>query len=270
MPLDRLNWAQLSPAVHAAVEACTGPIRSARTVSGGKNSAIAAVVDAAGGRVFVKGLHRGHGGVVTQAREAAVAEHVHDVSPRLLWRLADVDGWDLLGIEHVDGRHADIRPGSPDLPAVLDVMRRLGNLTCPDLPELKTPTQRWRKHVDDQAELALFDGSSLLHTDYNPENIIIDGQGRAHLIDWAWPTRGASFIDPCVLAGRLIADGHTPTSAESWISSTPAWTTASSAAIAAFSRANARVWDQIAGADPSAWKTNMAAAARSWADHCAR
>lgn len=60
-----------------------------------------------------------------------------------------VDGWDLLGVEYVDGRAADYRPGSPDLPAVVDVMRRLGGVECPDLPELKSPAQRWRKFVDD-------------------------------------------------------------------------------------------------------------------------
>jgi RIO-like serine/threonine protein kinase len=34
----------------------------------------------------------------------------------------------------------------------------------------------------------------LLHTDFNPLNILL-GPDRVWIIDWAWPTRGASFID---------------------------------------------------------------------------
>ncbi|MFD1535587.1 hypothetical protein [Nonomuraea guangzhouensis] len=35
-------------------------------------------------------------------------------------------------------------------------------------------------------------------TDYNPLNMLI-AEGRALLIDWAWPTRGAGWIDPACL-----------------------------------------------------------------------
>ncbi|WP_143539516.1 aminoglycoside phosphotransferase [Saccharopolyspora spinosa] len=187
------------------------------------------------------------------------------MSPRLLWRV-EVDGWDLIGVEWVDGRHPDYRPGSPDLPAVFEVLCRLGAVECPDLPELKRPVQRSGAYVDDSAELDALAGSTLLHTDYNPLNVIIDRTGRAHLIDWAWPTRGAAFIDPATLVYRLIADGHAPASAEAWVAETPAWTAASAEAVDIFARANARVWAQIAADDPHPWKRHMSTVTREWSE----
>ncbi|MEV5543934.1 hypothetical protein AB0L13_44710, partial [Saccharopolyspora shandongensis] len=171
MALARVDWNDLSPQVRDVIETHTGPVYSARTMPAGKNSAIALLLDTADGRVFVKGLHADHPGVVAQAREAIIAPYVAAVSPRLLWR-TEAEGWDLLGVEYLEGHHADYRPGSPDLPAVIDVMQCLGAVHCPDLPELKTPYQRWRKYVDHPDELDLFAGTILLHTDYNPENIL--------------------------------------------------------------------------------------------------
>jgi hypothetical protein len=66
-------------------------------------------------------------------------------------------------------------------------------------------------YLDQPAQLA---GDTLLHTDYNPENILITPDGTARLIDWAWPTCGAGWIDPCCLLIRLIAAGHTAHQAE--------------------------------------------------------
>ncbi|MER7076649.1 hypothetical protein SAMN02982929_05289 [Saccharopolyspora kobensis] len=266
MALARVDWHELSSHVREVIESRTGPVRSARTVSAGKHSAVALLLDTADGRVFVKGLRTDHAGIMTQAREAVIAPFVGAVSPRLLWWV-EADGWDLLGFEYVEGRHADYRPGSPDLPAVVEVMQRLISIPCPDLPEIKRPEKRWRKYVDDPAELEVLTGSTLLHTDYNPANVLIDSSGTAHLIDWAWPTRGAAFIDPCVLVYRLIADGHTPATAEGWVRDTPAWATASAEAIDVFARANARVWDELAAEAPEdRWKQKMSEVTREWAE----
>ena len=54
--------------------------------------------------------------------------------------------------------------------------------------------QRWAAYVDRKADLDLIDGDALLHTDFNPLNLLL-GPDRTSIIDWAWPTRGAAFID---------------------------------------------------------------------------
>jgi len=263
--MDRTDWAELSEPVRHAITAYTGPVLSAETASDGLNSAIAMSVRTSTNTIFVKGLRTDHPGVVTQHREAMINPHVLSVSPRLRWHIDDVDGWNLLGFDYIPGRHADYRPGSPDLPKVIAAMRRLGQIPCPDLP-IKQAEKRWADYVDDSMDLECLRGDALLHTDYNPLNILIYDRG-AHIIDWAWPTRGAAFIDPACLILRLIAAGHTPTQAETSVAQAPAWNQASKRAIDIFAVANSRLWRQIATNDPHPWKTHMAAVVDQWAQH---
>jgi hypothetical protein len=64
---------------------------------------------------------------------AMINAHVRAVAPRLPWH-DQVAGWDLLAFEYVDGAcHADYRPGSPDLPRVIETLHRLAAIGCPDL-----------------------------------------------------------------------------------------------------------------------------------------
>jgi hypothetical protein len=262
--MDRTDWDDLPEGVRTAVEAHTGPVTHAKTASEGLNSALAAFLYTPSGTVFVKGLHRDHRQVVSQQREAMIAPYVLAVSPRLLWQV-EVDGWNVLGFEYIEGRHADYTPGSADLPKVIDAMRLLDTIPCPDLP-LKRAEQRWVEHVDDAAALELLAGDSLLHTDWNPVNVLIS-DGTARIIDWAWPTRGAGWVDPACLVVRLMAAGHTPREAEDWARQVPAWNTASTEAVDTFASAACRMWAEIAEANPAPWTRDMAAAAQGWTEY---
>ncbi|WP_291413833.1 aminoglycoside phosphotransferase [Actinophytocola sp.] len=233
-------------------------------MSGGRNSPLAAVVDAEAGRVFVKGIRGDHRTVITQDREAELGPHVRPVAPAVLWHLPDAGGWNVLGFEYVEGRHADYAPGSPDLPAVVDVMARIGQIHCPDTAPVRDARRSFASYVDGPAEL--LGGDTLLHTDYNPENVLITANGGARLIDWAWPGRGAAWIDPCVLVVRLIAAGHAPEHAEGCVGGVPAWQTASAEGIDVFAAASVRLWAEIAENDPQPWKRDMAKAAQQWRD----
>lgn len=76
-------------------------------------------------------------------------------------------------------------------------MWRLAPRAAPASVELKTMPARMSGHVDDLEEARRFDGEHLLHTDWNPHNVlVIDGMAR--LVDWAWASRGASWIDPAL------------------------------------------------------------------------
>jgi Ser/Thr protein kinase RdoA (MazF antagonist) len=186
--------------------------------------------------------------------------------PQLLWE-AEVDAWNLLGFAFLDGRHADYRPGSPDIAKVVATMGRLASVRCPDLPQLKQAERRWARYVDSGADLALLSGRTLLHTDYNPDNVIIQNE-TARLIDWAWLTKGAPFIDPACFVVRLVAAGHTPAEAEAWVGTHPGWNRENQRGIDVIAVALSRMWAEIASDEPSsAWKADIATSARAWAEH---
>jgi hypothetical protein len=259
----RIEWDTLPEETRAAIEDRTGPIRTVRTVSGGRNSPLAVVVHAEVGRVFVKGIRGDHRMVITQHREAELGPHVRPVAPAVLWHLPDAGGWNVLGFEYVEGRHADYAPGSPDLPVVVDVMTRVGEIRAPETTLVRDARRSFASYVDN-AEL--LGGDTLLHTDYNPENVLITAKGTAQLVDWAWPCRGAAWIDPCVLIVRLIAAGHTPEQAEGCVARVPAWQTAPAEGVEAFAAGNVRLWSEVAENDPQLWKHDMAKAASMWCD----
>jgi serine/threonine-protein kinase RIO1 len=69
-----------------------------------------------------------------------------------------------------------------DLPTVVQVLNRLQQIPCPDLP-VKRAEQRWAAYLDDDAARNLLAGDTLLHTDFNPLNVLMDA-GTAWIIDW--------------------------------------------------------------------------------------
>jgi hypothetical protein len=259
------RWDELEAPVRLAIEERIGKVDAARTASSGLNSQLALVLDTDAGTVFVKGLRTDHPGVVRQEREAMINAHVRAVSPRLLWHDQAAE-WDLLAFEYIGGaRHADYRPGSPDLLRVIGVIHRLAEISCPDLP-VKQARQRWAAYVDRETDLDLLDGDALLHTDFNPMNVLL-GPDRTWIIDWAWPTRGAGFIDAACFLIRAMAAGHSAGQAEALASMCPGWQQAPPAAIDVFALASARLYDEIASHDPQPFKQRLAAAAHDWACH---
>jgi hypothetical protein len=258
--MARIGWEQVPAEIRDAVCAHTGPVITAHTASEGFNSEIAAVLQTAAGPVFVKGRPAGRS-AVTQCREAVINPFVRQVAPRLLWHL-DTGNWHVLVFEHVQGHHADYTPGSDHLGLVVDLLRQLATIDCPDRPEIKRAEQRWTEHLDAPDAAEHFVGDTLLHTDLNPRNVLIHGS-TARLIDWAWPTKGAAFIDPACWIVRLIAAGHTPQSAERWARHCPGYAAADHA-VTLFALATHRMWEQIAQHEPVPWKQHMATAARTW------
>jgi hypothetical protein len=260
--MPRIDWEDLPAITRRTVERETGPVLKAETALGGANSGIAVTLHTADGRIFCKGVSSDHRQVWTQRQEADINPHVLAMTPRLLWQI-ESGGWNLLGFEHVDGRHADLAPNSPDLPKVAEILLLLGGIPYPDLP-LKTAERRWATYADPSAS-HLFRGDNLLHTDLAPHNMLIDGGG--HLIDWAWPTRGPAWVDAVVLIIRLIDAGHVPAEAAAWSEQFPAWITAPADGVDAFTVAVDRMWREIAAADPQPWKLSMAASAHQWRNH---
>lgn len=261
MVTTRVHWDSLPADARNAVESHAGPILKVNPVSEGLNSEIAVVIHTTDGATFVKGLRTAHPWVWTQQREKEINPYIRHVSTALRWSV-EAGEWNLLGFEHIQGRHVNFAPGSPDLPKFVDALRQLQSTPCPDL-QMKCAEQRWASYTPISD---LFAGDALLHTEWSPGNVMITST-RALFVDWAWPTRGADWIDPGCWVIWLVASGHTAHQAEDWAAQIPSWSAAPCDVLTEFARVQASLWRGIAQADPEPWITCMADAARSWTEH---
>lgn len=240
--MARTDWSGLPDGVRAAAEARTGPVTAVVPVADGLTCSMAAVLGTASGRVFVKGAPVDDAdAVAAQDAEVAVNLLVLAASPRLLWRVTAA-GWDVLGFEHAPGRHADLsRPEdrrlvAEALAAVQGVRAPAGVLALAD---------RFAA-VLDPGRLALLAGSSLLHTDTNPHNLLVGG-GRAWLVDWAMPAAGPAWVDVAYAAVRLLEADVPAEVALGWAAGFPSWQTADPAAVEAFVAGTCRAWERAVG-----------------------
>lgn len=267
--MKRISWENLPDDLKAAIEKRTGRILDARTATAGQNSPVAATVTSDHGRTFVKGMPCGESRSASQAREIAVAPLVCDLSPHLRWHFEEA-GWIVLGYQHVEGRHADYRPGSSDPDALLPLLKALGEIeVTTGLRPFKRAEDRWKSHVDDSEELEIFSGTTLQHTDWIPHNVLISPD-RPYLIDWAWPTLGASWMDPAYFLIRLMASGYSAEEAERFAAQVPAFAKAEPAHLDVFAHVNARMWDEIetqSAGHISSWMRGVVAASRDWAKY---
>ncbi|MFM9444434.1 hypothetical protein [Streptomyces acidiscabies] len=256
----------LEAAIRPLVREYTGPVAAIQRTVHGDNSDLTAIVDCEKGPFFIKAVRDRPGGRRDSLlRERRIGAALAGISPPLRWSV-EADGWLVLGFEAVGGRSADFAPGSPDLPRVVETIERIGRVPLPVFAQDWHET-RWDRFASDGSEAELFRGDALLHTDINPHNLLVAGP-RMWAVDWAWPTRGAAFIDPALLVVQLIAAGHPPEDAERWASRIPAWHTADRHAVTAFAAATLRMHQAFAARNPDAqWLKAMAEACRLWTAH---
>lgn len=269
MATARIDLDRLPPAARAAVEEHTGPLLAVEESDEGFNSEIAARITSATGTWHIKGLRTDHPRAWTQRREAAVAPFLTGLAPALRWQV-ETAGWNLLGFEALGGHHADYAPGSPDLPEVAALLRRLGETPCPGI-ELRHAEQRLERYAAHPDDLRFFAGAHLLHTDLNNANVLVDDhatQGdRARLVDWAWATRGAAWLDMRLLDHLAHRLRPHPRIRRAVGRREPSLHTAPAEGITAFATANANLWSEISTADPAPWILRLAQAANAWHTH---
>lgn len=249
----------------ALIEPHTGTILEATRSARGFSSDYTGTIHGSTGRVFVKAVRDPGPCTTSLEREAAINPAVRHIAPALLWQ-ARGQGWLALGFRHLPGaRHASFKPGSPDLPAVAAAIDRISRTPLPDAARDWRET-RYDRYADDDAS-AYFSGPALLHGDINPDNMLISPGGDVTIVDWAWPTHGAAFIDPACLTVQLVAAGHPPAEAETWAGQCAAWREADPAAIDAFATVAVRMYQKFEEIDPEPWRKAMTTAVTDWARH---
>ncbi|WP_431884906.1 phosphotransferase [Micromonospora wenchangensis] len=255
------HWEDLPATVRLAIESHIGPVRAARSASTGSVSSLAATLDTDGGRIFCKAIQTSNPLARMHHAEARVNPWLPDIAPRLRWKIEESD-WLALGFDHVPGRHADLTPGSIDLPVIADTLTALtqGLTPCPPV-RVQAATKRWEGLIAPE----LVDGETLLHTDVTPFNFLVDT--RVHVVDWSMPCRGAAWIDTALMIVRLVRAGHSPADSEEWADQIPAWKQAAPDAVDAFAAALADLWEQRRQESPAPHRGPLAVAARSWASH---
>lgn len=241
----------------------TGAVTELRRPARGFDTDVIAVVQGEKGKFFIKAMRNRPGGRRDQIlREQAINPLLASIGTTLLWSAEDTE-WIALGFEYVEARPASFLPGSPDLPLVVELLNRIGELRLPEVARDWEET-RWDWWADEGAP-ALFKGDALLHTDIAEGNLLL-GEDRSWVVDWSWPTRGAAFIDPAILVTQLVAAGHSPEEAEAWAAKCPAWSDADPVAVDAWAVACARMTRVRARRRPEeTWIAAMADAVESWA-----
>lgn len=225
----RLDWRFLPPHIRGAVEGQIGTVVEATSCDQGFTPGFASVLTTGDGtRHFVKAAS-------VQAQRAVAASYRSEAEwlgrldarlpvPALTW--FHESDWVVLVIEHAPG----LTPLAPwegdELARCLEVTATIGEHRPGDTLAL-TP------FADDYADvaqslpwaLAAFpelpidaladlldlvptatDGDRLVHSEARGDNFLLSGDQTA-LCDWAWPTRGAAWLDTAMLLTTAYADG---------------------------------------------------------------
>ncbi|CRK55023.1 hypothetical protein [Alloactinosynnema sp. L-07] len=270
--MSRTPWTDLPDAVRAAIIAECGAVRRVDHPDAGSQSDFTATLHTDAEPVFCKGIRTTTPRAAMHRHEAAINPHLPAAAPRLRW-MVEVSGWLVLGFEHVQGGHADLSPGSPDVGAVARAVAGLAVPAPPIAPSLAGQWSRlaaWRRlrvhqRVPDHfvawesRAFDLVDGDTLLHTDIHALNLLVDGNIR--VVDWAWARRGASWVDRAFLVLRLIEAGHAPAEAERLAGPLPG------PGATAFAVAVLGIWTHLRHTDPRPHGPALVAAARDWSEY---
>jgi hypothetical protein len=300
---QRPRWQDLPATLRDGLADLLGQIAAADVQGGGFTPGLAARLQLAGGqRLFTKGIPADHPLAGKYRDEAATTGLLPPATPapRLRWS-GNVAGWVVLVLDDLDARHADLSPGSPDVPRVIATIAGLADTLTPspaadapaaevDLAEFvhgwrelaETPPadlNEWEhRHLDNLAELetrwlTAAAGNTLIHGDINASNLLINDAG-VHLIDWAQPARGAAWLDIADLIPQLILAGHTPQDAEATLTDVPAWRSTDPETITSYATAFAGYWARSSRqpAPPGVphlrpYQARAARAATTWVAH---
>ncbi|SDT29819.1 hypothetical protein SAMN05216371_1813 [Streptomyces sp. TLI_053] len=286
-------WKHLPDALRVGIEARTGAVTGVVPATAGTASDFAATLETSAGSVFCKAVREDNPNAWMHRLESVVNTALPpDIAPRLLWKV-EADGWLALGFEQAAGRHADLSPGSADLPLVARTLETLAGALTPAPPlRALSLADRWSgqdfwhnlgsRHRDRLAPWTLarldtltraehdapdlIDGRTLVHTDLTGSNLLVNGAA-VRVVDWAFPGPGAAWADTAYMIVRLIEAGHTPAQAERWAENVPLWHAAPARSVTAFAATLTGLWTlRAAEAAGPRWDA-LSAHGLSWLRH---
>ncbi|GAA2712078.1 phosphotransferase [Micromonospora olivasterospora] len=253
----RSDWTALPEAVTAEIAERVGGAFEVAPAASGDHAEIASTVTGPDARVFVKAASAGPG-AQSLRYELSATRAVDRHPPAVLWHF-ERDGWLVVGTEHLDGPHPDLSPGSPDLELLAVTLKELQETPAQGGPWF---TPEGRVGFGHPA----MDGRMLVHSDLNPTNLIVT-QAALRIVDWAWATKAASWVELALLVQWLIGSGHTPEQAERWLAQFPAWDAVGREVLDDFAAKNAAKWLAKSRQSTEAWVHDLAAWAGEWAAH---
>ncbi|NUQ98539.1 MAG: hypothetical protein HOY79_18965 [Streptomyces sp.] len=247
-----------------ALTAQAGVVTGFRSASHGNHAHVAGELRTENGSVFIKAAPVDDRESLYVRHEVGVHDHVGRFGPPLLWNL-EAGGWYVAAWMFLDLRHPVYKPGSPDLAVVAGLILNLGTTPCPDEIDW-TVESRYEGAIG--ASVSVLGGSTILHTDLNPSNVLINEDETAFAVDWAFCSRGAAWLECAYLMPWLIQGGHTSGEAEAWLKETfPAWRDAPEGHVDIFVRTLAQVWARRDVPEAPQWVREYAAAAQDWHQH---
>jgi hypothetical protein len=254
----RTDWAALPDAVKTEIAGRVGGVPEVISASSGDHAEIAATVTGPAGKTFVKAASSEFG--VRSLRYELLASRAVPLScsPAVEWDFAS-DGWLVIGFEQCEGPHADLSPGSPDLELLEVAVKELGDTQAPDLP-LFSPAGRLG------FEHPALTGKTLTHSDLNPANLIVTPSG-LRIVDWAFTTKAAAWVELALLVQWLIGSGHTPEQAEEWLARFPAWHEINAEVLDEFASRNAAKWSAKAEQTTVRWMRDVAGWNGRWSTY---
>ncbi len=215
-------------------------VTSATNQVGGFSHGLAACVRLEDGTAaFIKAVSV-HDGLVERYRaEAATAAELSARIPTPEVRFTvEAAGWFAVAFEFIEGHHPQLDQ-QDELNSVLRMLDELAEKLTPSpipgapaISDVYGPKLIcWRQFAERGApadmdewasrnlhRLAQLEstwpecavGDSLLHTDLRPDNMLIRGDGSPFIVDWAWPCRGAAWIDLASLVPSIAGKGLDP------------------------------------------------------------
>ena len=250
----RSDWTALPEAVTKAIADRIGGSHVIPAGSG-DHAEIAATVTGTDGKVFVKAA-RADGGVRSLRYELSVGEALNEPHPPAIHWHFEEDDWLVVGFEHLDGRHADLSPGSPDLNLLAAFLNGPEAPAPPGLSLFSPPARLGFTHPT-------MDGDALVHTDLNPANLIITAGG-LRIVDWAFAAKAAPWVELALLVQWLIGSGHTPDQAEEWLARFPTWKATDPEVLTEFALRNAVKWSRKARESNASWVRDLAVWTETW------